>query len=265
MAATLVSRAAVEVQVPVDILAINASLRELEDPIRAISQSADTDDFRWRSWLAHAMGAEFVICPYACAQDVPALSRMGLRIAEVIGASPSTNGAETDWRRHVDFSVSYRPTMSAFWEELQPLLAATDARLSRATRTADHGLDHKVRMRSYVAWAGQTVSSHYVEGLHDTGAIVVDGRGRWWRGLNLAGSGVSVCAEVVALGNALLAGASQLSYVVSVHCLAGGGYRIVPPCAACRRLLATRAPEIRVIVKNADLEAIPVGAVDREA
>jgi cytidine deaminase len=88
-------------------------------------------------------------------------------------------------------------------------------------------------------------------------AAVRGADGRVWTGLHLGATvgRMSVCAEPVALGRALLEGSGGIAAAVAVrHPKAGEedqSIAVVSPCGACRELFLDHAPDAWVIVPGA--------------
>ncbi len=81
------------------------------------------------------------------------------------------------------------------------------------------------------------------------GAAVLGASGRIWAGCNVENSsfGLSVCAERNAVARAVLEGEARVVAVVVV-----GGRKPVPPCGACRQVLAEFAgPDLPVALIGA--------------
>jgi cytidine deaminase len=108
----------------------------------------------------------------------------------------------------------------------------------------------------------ETLERHYDPARHTTGVAVRTGDGSVYTGISLkaATGSADVHAEPVAVGRAILNGASSFDTTVAVQfdeqAPSDGadptdserGTRIVSPCGACRELLATQAPRISVVV-----------------
>lgn len=112
-----------------------------------------------------------------------------------------------------------------------------------------------VRVNAYAVYSGFRV-----------GAALLDGSGRIHLGVNVenASYGVTLCAEQVALGSAITAGAN------SFQAIAVAGPREVepcPPCGRCRQLLHEFAPDLLVIISDSDLgqRTIPLSSLLPEA
>ena len=95
---------------------------------------------------------------------------------------------------------------------------------------------------------------HYRPHWHTVGAALRSRDGRIWTGLHLGATvgRLSVCAEAVALGRAILDGDGTVECAVAVrHPKAEESIRdiaIVPPCGACREMLTDFDPEADIIV-----------------
>ena len=102
--------------------------------------------------------------------------------------------------------------------------------------------------------ARQVMRLHHRPFWHTVAAAMRDRDGRIWTGLHLGTTvgRLSVCAEPIALGRALLEGAGEIVTVVAVrHPKAEEDDReiaVVAPCGACRELLVDHAPHCDVIV-----------------
>jgi cytidine deaminase len=102
--------------------------------------------------------------------------------------------------------------------------------------------------------ARATLLRHYRPFWHTVAAAIRSRDGRIWTGLHLGATvgRLSICAEPVALGRALLEGDGTADIVVALrHPKPSENLRdiaIVPPCGACRDLLMDHAPEAWVIL-----------------
>jgi cytidine deaminase len=83
------------------------------------------------------------------------------------------------------------------------------------------------------------------------GAVVIAKNGEIFQGVNVENSsfGATVCAERIALFNAVTQGIKDIEAVVIVSVLNG---KAVFPCGMCRQVLADFNPEMRVILVNAE-------------
>jgi cytidine deaminase len=114
-----------------------------------------------------------------------------------------------------------------------------------ALSAADHAL---------IAAAHDVLARHYKLFWHTVAAAIRGGDGRVWTGLHLGATvgRLSVCAEAVALGRALLEGDGEVDTVVAVRHPkpeeADRELAVVPPCGGCREMLLDHCPDARVIV-----------------
>ncbi|WP_331772913.1 methyltransferase domain-containing protein (plasmid) [Embleya sp. NBC_00888] len=107
------------------------------------------------------------------------------------------------------------------------------------------------------AAAAALIAAHYVVERHQIGAVLVDADGRHHHGLHVEATigRASLCAEPVALANAVLAGAPPAVLIAAVRHpkpTETGGPRLVPPCGLCREILLDHAPDIHVVLAGSD-------------
>jgi cytidine deaminase len=88
------------------------------------------------------------------------------------------------------------------------------------------------------------------------GAAILTSSGRIFAGCNVenASYGLTICAERVAVGNAVAAG--EKTFAAIAIATVGGHY----PCGACRQVLAEFAPELSVWIVS--LDAASTMAID---
>jgi cytidine deaminase len=117
--------------------------------------------------------------------------------------------------------------------------------VGQALDAADHEL---------VAAAIAVITQHHRPFWHTVAAALRDEDGRIWTGLHLGTTvgRLSICAEPVALGQAVMHSAGRIVTVVAVRHPkpdeADREIAVVAPCGACRELLADYAPGCLVIV-----------------
>ena len=121
---------------------------------------------------------------------------------------------------------------------------------------ADHAL---------IAAAHDVLARHYRPFWHTVAAAIRGQDGRIWTGLHLGATvgRLSVCAEAVALGRAVLEGGGGIDTVVAVRHPkpdeADRELAVVPPCGACREMFIDHCPDALVIVLGSDgLTTVPV-------
>jgi cytidine deaminase len=116
-----------------------------------------------------------------------------------------------------------------------------------------------------LAAARQVIAANYEHDRHHIGAAVRMSDGRVFVGVHVEAhvGRIMLCAEAVALGAALSAGARGAETAVAValpDAGANGDARAVTPCWMCRELISDFGPEAWVIIPAADggLTKVPV-------
>ncbi len=132
-----------------------------------------------------------------------------------------------------------------------------DLNLSDVTLT---GIDHEL-----IAAANSVLENHYRPFWHMVAAAIRSQDGRVWTGLHIGTTvgRLSVCAEAVAFGRALLDGDGTIQTAVAVrHPKPDEEDRelsVVSPCGACREMILDHAPDAMIIVKDAgNLVKLPI-------
>jgi cytidine deaminase len=109
--------------------------------------------------------------------------------------------------------------------------------------------------------ANEILARHYRPFWHMVAAAIRSRDGRIWTGVHLGATvgRLSICAEPIAFGRAVLEGDGTVDTIVAVrHPKPEETDRemaVVSPCGACRELLMDHCPDARVILKR------PSGAV----
>jgi cytidine deaminase len=116
-----------------------------------------------------------------------------------------------------------------------------------------------------IAAARRIISDRYKENRHHIGAALRTRSGNIYTAVHLDTyvGRASVCAEAIAVGQAMSAGDPDIECIVSVrHPRPREPYReiqIVSPCGICREMLGDFAPDCTVIVPdNGDIARVPV-------
>jgi len=104
------------------------------------------------------------------------------------------------------------------------------------------------------------------DGAHMVGAAVRAADGRTFTGVSMPSNvgRTSMCAEPVALGSAIGAGVCDFEAIAAVrHPLPqeSRDFEVVPPCGACRELIADYGRDVAVVVPH-DEELRTVTAID---
>ncbi len=207
------------------------------------------DEFRWRAWAAHDMGAALVICPDAPPGSIDSMSAMGLSVVRAADKVPGVAALAYGPGPAHDLKAGFRIPAAALPPDDPVLEFADDGRSS--------WLDDQVRLRALRARAGEVIVGGFQAGAREVGVVVADTSGGMWFGLGpsaIDGAG-SLCAEAVAVANAAMGGADDLAYVAAVrHPRARPrrpGYTLLPPCPSCRALLVEAGEPVRAVVEGA--------------
>jgi cytidine deaminase len=106
--------------------------------------------------------------------------------------------------------------------------------------------------QALVAAAEDAVRARYRYGRHSVGAALRGASGRVFVAVNLDATvgRAAICAEAVALGEAVMAGETVEVVAAVRHPRPGeaGGPMLVSPCGLCRELLLDYAPAAEVLV-----------------
>jgi len=94
---------------------------------------------------------------------------------------------------------------------------------------------------------------------HTVGAALRCADGRVFLGVNCDGIHGS-CAEYIAIGAAITAGARDFDTIVAVHDHAPNN--LLPPCGNCRQMLLEYCPNIKVILNDEKGEMVKVNVRD---
>jgi cytidine deaminase len=116
--------------------------------------------------------------------------------------------------------------------------------------------------------ARRVITERYKENRHHIGAALRTRSGHVYTSVHLDTyvGRASVCAEAIAVGQAMSAGDTEIECIVSVrHPRPRETYReiqIVSPCGICREMLADFAPNCTVIVPSEHgIACVPVAAL----
>jgi cytidine deaminase len=107
--------------------------------------------------------------------------------------------------------------------------------------------------------ANTVLANHYRPFWHMVAAAIRSQDGRIWTGLHIGTTvgRLSVCAEAVAFGRALLDGDGTIQTAVAVrHPKPEEENRelaVVPPCGACREMILDHAPDAMIIINDGNM------------
>jgi cytidine deaminase len=109
-----------------------------------------------------------------------------------------------------------------------------------------------------IAAANAVMQRHYRTFWHTVAAAIRSKDGRIWTGLHIGTTvgRLSICAEAVALGRAILEGDGTIETAVAIrHPKPEEEDRelaVVSPCGGCREMILDHAPKSMVIVRDAN-------------
>jgi cytidine deaminase len=150
--------------------------------------------------------------------------------------------------------ASSPPRFSSAPRKRTRLPRLTDALSDAGTSAPDGSLPLTAADRALIDAAREVLLLHYRPFWHTVAAAIRSKDGHVWTGVHLGATvgRLSICAEPVALGRAILEGDGTIDTIVAVrHPKPEESLReiaIVPPCGACRDLLMDHAPDALVIL-----------------
>ena len=89
----------------------------------------------------------------------------------------------------------------------------------------------------------------YTQDVHHV-AVALSTRGGVYKSLHMDSSGFDICAEPIAIHNALQAGEKDFLQIVAVTLLENKEFKIISPCGNCRQILLEYIPEVHVIIDD---------------
>jgi cytidine deaminase len=120
---------------------------------------------------------------------------------------------------------------------------------------------HEVDDRQLIQQTKDFIKTHYMAKRHHVASAIVTDKATYF-GLHLDTSGYDICAEPIAISNALIAKDTQ--FVKSVAVFWDGNEKnepkIVPPCGDCRQMLIEYAPNLEAIVseENGEIKKVSI-------
>jgi len=97
----------------------------------------------------------------------------------------------------------------------------------------------------------QFLKNHYKQDRHHVACALVTA-GNTYFSLHLDTSGYDICAEPIAISNALAAGETNFETITAVYWDGNESHEpiIISPCGDCRQMLIEYAPNLKVIVEG---------------
>lgn len=99
--------------------------------------------------------------------------------------------------------------------------------------------------------ASDFITKNYKKGRHHVACALRNGNKDYFS-LHLDTKGFDVCAEPIAISNALIEGHGQFESIVSVIMGQSGDVKVIAPCGNCRQILYEYAPNVSVIVPDGE-------------
>lgn len=241
-------------------------------------REASTDflirDMLWRCDAARLAGASIALCDDARPLDLGALSSNGFVIVRIVArdelriARKAARGDRFAGRDDhptelapggVGLAADYTIENNGSVSQLRAALQATMARIRG--QTAGQGAlfpkdPEAPVVAELLARARQLVDARYQVNRHQIAAALLTAEGRIFTGLHVEAmvGRASICAEAVALGKALEAGAGEVVLCVALRhpkpIEADRRVRIVPPCGLCREILLDYGPNVQAVLEN---------------
>lgn len=107
------------------------------------------------------------------------------------------------------------------------------------------------RDRDLISLATDLIHRRYAPVRHHVAAVVLGASGSIYHGVHVGWGRVNLCAEQIALANALAEGESAFVTCVAVMARApSGATSVVSPCGTCREMLRFFAPDLTVLVHD---------------
>ena len=100
-------------------------------------------------------------------------------------------------------------------------------------------------------FAESLIRRRYTPIRHHVAAVISASNGKDYYGVHIGWGRVNICAEQIALANALADGVSEFISCVAVMAQAPSGETsVVSPCGTCREMLGFFAPDLTVLVSD---------------
>lgn len=106
--------------------------------------------------------------------------------------------------------------------------------------------------------AKRAIGKNYKDGWHAVGAAIRTRDGTIFTGIHLEANvgRIAVCAEPIAVANAIMAGRDKFDTIVAVlhpnPRKRRAEFRVCSPCGMCRELVTDYDPETKVIIRAGD-------------
>ncbi len=232
---------------------------------REVRQASLLEDFAVRTQLGMVLAPDLLLCDDARPKDVEGLRSLGFSIIEVTAPEDlrrARKAARGDLRNG---NESHSTELGAFQPDGQVVNSGTRAELRQrllevidAVPVSSPGSDPENDAgRILFDRARALITKHYAPNRHQIATAVANDQGEIFLGLHVETivGRASVCAESVAIGNALMAARGQITMIVTVRHPRPdeeNRVRVVPPCGVCRELIADWAPQAAVAIEGSE-------------
>lgn len=99
--------------------------------------------------------------------------------------------------------------------------------------------------------ARQFLAQRYAKGKHHVACALQCG-GKTYLALHLDSQGFDICAEPIAISNALLDKQKDFNTIVAVAMDDSRKTQVVPPCGNCRQILSEYSPGVSIVIPSHD-------------
>lgn len=104
-------------------------------------------------------------------------------------------------------------------------------------------------MQELISQASTFLKANYKKNQHHVACALRCGNGIYFA-LHLDIKGFDVCAEPIALSNALYKKEIEFQAIVAVMMDESGNIEVVNPCGNCRQMLCQYTPSVQVLIKT---------------
>lgn len=105
-------------------------------------------------------------------------------------------------------------------------------------------------MDELIEQAKTLINKHYKQGVHHVACALRTESGKIFKGVHLESQKVDICAEWVAVGNAMMESSDPIMQIVAVKRFESGEIKVLPPCSLCRDLILRYAPDAEVAISE---------------
>jgi cytidine deaminase len=109
-------------------------------------------------------------------------------------------------------------------------------------------INDELAIDDLVKLASDHIKSNYIKGKHHVAAALKT-KSNIYFALHLDTKGFDVCAEPIAISNALANDDPEFECIVAVIMDEGGATNVISPCGNCRQILLEYAPKTKVIIE----------------